>query len=184
MEYENSKYNKCMPGLDLTNYKESCSDIESEECQDFYRDTLKYYPICKDLPDFREVFQPLVMELMLQGYESSCLTNEEGDLCPFSIFFMTDSQNTLDALHDQCQSKKCTDSLIKIYKDKNIDQYVAFENLPFSTGSFTYQELKAKDNILSVLESDECQSSHVTSNAITIATNNIFLIILILYFFY
>jgi len=178
-EYENSEYNKCMPTIDLYNYKNACSDIQSEECQAFYKNPLKYYPICKDIPDFREMYQSIMIEILKQGLDIKCQTDESGNMCPFSIYLITDS-DAVDVLKDQCESKKCTESLISVYQKLNMDQYAAYENSPYTSGSFTYQELNIKKNIISRLESEECQSLHTSSSTIAIKTNNFLLIVLLL----
>ena len=61
-EYKNLEYNKCMPTIDLSNYKNACLDIQSDEYQAFYKNPLRYYPICKDIPDFSEMYQPIIMK--------------------------------------------------------------------------------------------------------------------------
>jgi len=165
-----------MPTIDISNYRNVCSDIQSDECQAFYKNPLNYYTICKDIPYFREMYQPIMMQILKQGLYIKCQTNENGDLCPFSIYLITDS-DTDDVLKDQCESKKCTESLINSYKNLNMDQYAALENSSYTSGSFTYQELNIKNNIISALKSEECQSLHSTSSTIAIKTNNFLLIV-------
>jgi len=106
-EYENSEYMKCNPTINIINYKDACTDIKSESCQNFYNDPLKYYPICKDIPKFSELFHPNLIKSLLQTYSILCQTDENGDLCPFSLSLMTNSDNN-DVLNDQCKSKICT----------------------------------------------------------------------------
>ena len=163
-ESENSEYtNECMPIITISNYKKSCSDIKSEKCQNFFNDPSKYFPICSKDPQFSEILQPIIFKDLTQGLYSKCLTDEEGNLCPYSIYAITETGEN-EALSDTCKSKKCTESLIEMLKQINIDQYAAYENLSFTTGSYTYQDLNAVKNIISTLESDKCKSSHVTSN--------------------
>jgi len=47
-EKKNSEHNKCLPKMSINNYKQSCLDIKSEKCQNFYYDPdkTKYFPIC------------------------------------------------------------------------------------------------------------------------------------------
>jgi len=192
IEYENSEYNICMPVITFTNYKDTCANIKTEKCQNFYNDPLKYYPICKDIPKFTELYEPNIIKTALQSYDVFCQTNENGDLCPYSLSLMTKVGDST-VLQDQCKSKKCTESLLKVYKDINLDQYASLENSSYSTGSYSPQELNAKNNLISILESDECKSLHVentanatndTSNTITIKANKILLILLSLLLFF
>ena len=190
IEYENSKYNKCMPDISLTNYKEACLDIKTEKCKKFYDNPLKYYPVCKENPEFAEEYSPIMMKSILQGYEALCQTNEKDELCPFAIHIITDSGDS-EVLYDQCKSEKCTESLLNIYKNINLDQYAAYENSAQTTGSFNYQDLNSVNNMISILESDKCKSLHVTtSDSSTIKRNNTFFItlelsiLLLLWIFY
>jgi len=179
-EYENSEYNECMPTITLSNYKNACSEVISKKCKNFFIDPLSYYPICKNNPVFNEMYQPIMIKTLIQAYDIYCQTDENGDLCPYSLYAITKSGGN-EALHDQCKSKKCTESLLKINKDLNIDQYAAFESNDAVNGSYSYEELNAKNDIISVLESDECQSSHVTSDAVTVKLTNKFYY---LYYYY
>jgi len=121
-----------------------------------------------------------------QSLDIKCQINENGNLCPFSIYLITDS-DAVDVLKDQCESKKCTESLFSVYKYLNMDQYAAYENSSYTSGSYTYQELNTKKSIISRLESKECQSLHTSNSSSTIAikTNNflsiVFSLILLLY---
>ncbi|ORX73460.1 hypothetical protein BCR32DRAFT_285620 [Anaeromyces robustus] len=187
-EIENSEYyNKCMPIMTISNYKKACSDIESEKCKTFYNDPLKYFTVCNKFPEFNEIFQPLIFNDVIQGFKSKCLTDEKGDLCPYSLLLLTDTNGEYDgayeAISDTCKSKKCTDTLIEIFKQVNIDQYAAYENLSFTTGSYSYKDLNAIKKLISVLEDDKCKSEHVTSNANYIKINDILLITLTLLMF-
>jgi len=175
-EYKNSEYFKCFPEteINLSNYKNVCSDINSEKCQIFYKDPLKYYPICKEIPAFNELYQPNIIKTIQQYLEFMCLTDEDDNLCPYSLYLITkqnnkndnnnnnesDKNEIIDVFFDQCESKKCTESMIEFFENMSIDQYAAFENSTFSTGSFTYQELNAKNNMIDLLESDECYYLH------------------------
>jgi len=40
-EEKNSEYSKCLPEMSINNYKQSCLDINSEKCQNFYNDSDK-----------------------------------------------------------------------------------------------------------------------------------------------
>jgi hypothetical protein len=188
IESKNSEYNECLPKITLDNYRINCLNIKSEKCQEFYKNPLNYYPICKNIPDFSNLFQPSMIKSMLQGYDIYCQTNENGDLCPFSINVLLKKDN-IDILNDQCKSKKCTESLLKIYKDITIDQYTTFENQSVTTGNYSEQELNEAKEIISKLESNECKSSYEFSNNSSDSTivkyNNILLILmLILLLFY
>jgi len=193
-EYENSEYLKCTPALTLTNYKDSCTEFKSEKCQNFFKDPLKYYPICKNSPNFAELYQPMIIKTILQTYDVLCQTDENDELCPFSLNLMK-SSNGNGVWKDQCKSKKCTESLLKVYKNISLEQYGAIEDSSYTTGSYSYQELEAKKELVSLLESKECQDLHITdsninssSDSITIKISNILLInlslLLVLSIFY
>ncbi|ORX33537.1 hypothetical protein BCR36DRAFT_588601 [Piromyces finnis] len=91
--------------------------------------------------------QPLIIRDLVQGLESKCFTDENNELCPFSIYAITLTGED-EALSDTCKSKKCTESLIKSFKEINVDRFAAYENLSFTTE-----------------KSDKCKSSHETSDA-------------------
>jgi len=80
---------------------------------------LKFYPICKDSPIFVEIHQPVMIKSFLQTLEVYCQTDENDDICPVSLNLITRSKDS-NALLDQCKSKKCTESLVKIYKDVDL----------------------------------------------------------------
>jgi len=174
-ELEKSEYAECEPIITLTNYKNACSALNSEKCQNYFKDPLNYYPICKSNPVFNELYQPNILKSLIQLYDIYCQTNENNELCPYSLFALTKSGGN-DALRDQCKSKKCTDSLLKVYKDMSIDQYASFENTTYATGNYNYEEITAMNDVISALESDDCKSQHVTSNTIAIKINTIPLI--------
>ncbi|OUM68393.1 hypothetical protein PIROE2DRAFT_3998 [Piromyces sp. E2] len=159
-ETDNSEYgNECMHIITIGNYKQSCTDIKTEKCQNFYNDPSN------------ETLQPLIFKDLVEGLYSKCLTDEEGNLCSYSIYAITQTSQK-EAISDTCKSKKCTDSLIEVLKKVNIDRYYAYENLSFTIGNYSYQDLNAVKNVLSILEFDKCKSSHVTSNTGNIVGND------------
>ncbi|ORX49568.1 hypothetical protein BCR36DRAFT_583681, partial [Piromyces finnis] len=119
--------------------------------------------------------QPLIIRDLVQGLESKCFTNENNELCPFSIYTITLTGED-EALSDTCKSKKCTESLIKSFKEININRFAAYENLSFTTESYTYQDINSIK--ISFLESDKCKSSHETSDASDFITTKITTILL------
>eukprot|EP00833_Pecoramyces_ruminatium_P009985 jgi/Orpsp1_1/1184017/evm.model.c7180000087685.1 len=139
-ENNNSEYsNECMPVITIGNYKETCSNIISEKCKTFYNDPLKYFPICSQIPEFAEIFQPIIFNDLIEGLNSKYLTDEEGNLCPYSIYAITQTG----------QNEALSNTYV------NMDQYAAYENLSFNTGSYSYQNLNAVKNIVSTLKSDK-----------------------------
>lgn len=181
-EFDNSEYNiECMPEFTISNYKQVCQQIKSEKCQKFYNDPdkSKYYPICSKIPQYNEVFNPLVFKSAIQGLQLKCQFDENGELCPFSLYSITKT-GADEVLDDTCKSSKCTEELLGVYKDTNIDQLAALEDTSFATGNLTYEELSVSKYIVSELESEKCQSQHATSNASYIKTNTSLLISLLL----
>jgi len=179
-EYENSEYNnKCMPDITLVNYNNSCSDVDSEKCKTFFSDPLKCFPSCQNIPEFKELFQPAIMKTYQQSNKVFCQTNEKGELCPYSLSMMTKGGG-INVLLDQCKSKKCTESLLEIFKDISIDQFTVFENSTYTTGNFNYNELNLVNQYISILESKKCQYLHVTSDASHININTSLLISLVI----
>jgi len=185
-EYEISEYyNKCMSDITLVNYKNSFSDTESEKCKIFFSDPLKYFPSCQNIPEFKEIFHPAINKTYQQSNKIFCQTNEEGELCPYSLSMMTKG-GSINVLLDQCKSKKCTESLLEIFNNISIDQFTVFENSTYTTGNFNYNELNLVNQYISILESKKSQYLHVTSNASHInidASLLIFLVILLLLIF-
>jgi len=147
---------------------------------------LSYHPKCKDNPVFIELFQPNIIKTLLQAYDITCQTDEKNELCPYSIYSITKTGND-KALHDQCRSKKCTESLIRVLKELSLDQFASIESTSFTDGNFSYDDLNSKNSVISKLESDECKSLHATSGAVTIKINKILLLslfLLLLFSFY
>jgi len=181
-EYENSEYYKdCEPSLDLSNYKTICSNVKSEKCQNYFKDPLKYYPTCKENPVFEKMYQPIMIKSIIQSYDIACQTDENGNLCPFSSRLVS-KQNGSGVLQEQCKSKKCTESLLEIVKDFNVEQFGALEEQSYTTGSYSFDELNTMKDIASILESAECKSSHViTSGTISKVRNTIWFIVLSLF---
>ncbi|OUM57879.1 hypothetical protein PIROE2DRAFT_16991 [Piromyces sp. E2] len=180
-EEKNSEYKICTPEINLSNYKQSCTNIKSEKCQKFYSepDISKYYPICSKNPLYNEYLQPIMMKTIKQQLEIICLTDENGDICPFPLAVIQQNGSKL-TIRDNCKSKKCTESLIENYKNWNIDQYAAYENLTTSNEKFSYNQLNSIKYFIELLESDECKSlqQQYNNGSIHVNINNILLIIL------
>ncbi|KAG4087562.1 hypothetical protein H8356DRAFT_1370578 [Neocallimastix lanati (nom. inval.)] len=180
-ELKNSEiFNECMPSITLGNYKQKCNYISSKKCQDFYNDSgkSKYFPICNRDTVFNEILQPIIFTGSVKNLYNQCFTDEQNNLCPYSIYVTTGGN---EVLNDTCKSEKCTNILVDHVKKVNLDQLAAYENLSFSNNrKFTYQETKAFKEIVSMLESDRCKSMHITSNGYTIKVNSNLLYILFL----
>jgi len=179
-QYVNSEYYiECEPDIQLSNYKDICSKVNSEKCQTYYENPLNYYPLCKENSEFSKLYQPILLKSMKQSYDLICQTDEEGNLCPFSIHTITKTGG-IEVLYDQCKSKKCTDALINTYKNVDLDQLLAFEELSSTSGNVSYNELNSMKNIVAVLESNTCKEvqAKATSDAITTANNNSLIILL------
>ncbi|ORX42667.1 hypothetical protein BCR36DRAFT_587106 [Piromyces finnis] len=179
IEYETNEYNKCIPSINLKNYKESCSTIRTEECHNYYKDPLKYHPKCKGIPEFDEVYQPDMIKTVVESLDIYCQTDENDEICPFSLQIMRKS--SLDyVLDSQCKSEKCTKSFYNIFRNMKKDQYASYESKTFTSGSYSAEEMAHVDFIISYLESDECKSlydkSNVKSNAIILHSNTILFI--------
>jgi len=104
--------------------------------------------------------------------------DEKDNLCPYSLYAITQSCGK-DAITDTYKSKKYTESLLNILKDVNLaDTFGAYEDLSFNNnaGSASYDDLNSANKVISKLESDECKSSHATSDAITNKVNQFLLI--------
>ncbi|ORX58403.1 hypothetical protein BCR36DRAFT_580031, partial [Piromyces finnis] len=65
------------------------------------------------------MFQPLVFKSAVHGFQLKCQTDENRDLCPYSIYLITKT-GADEVLVDTCKSKKCTEDLLKVFKDTNI----------------------------------------------------------------
>jgi len=184
-EDQNSEYSVCISPITLNNYKQNCPIINSKKCQTFYNDSnpTKYFPICSKNPQYNEILQPNIIKSIKQNFEINCLTDENNNLCPYSLYLIVKGDNS-GVLDDNCKSKKCTESIIKILKETNIDQLAAYENLSSTSGTFSYESLTSTNSLISKMESDKCKSSHITSNtsgAIVNNTNPILLISLFLF---
>ncbi|ORX64897.1 hypothetical protein BCR32DRAFT_286774, partial [Anaeromyces robustus] len=142
LKNQNSEISNNCIAITLSNYKEKCASIKSELCQTFYNDPnpLKYYPICSQFPQYKEYLQPSIINFFKQSFELECLTDENDNLCPYSLSKITKGDHS-GVLEDNCKSKKCTESTIKSLKNINIDQFAAYENLSFTSGSFSYENI-------------------------------------------
>ncbi|ORX42768.1 hypothetical protein BCR36DRAFT_587039 [Piromyces finnis] len=187
IELKNSDLGRCMPKIDLSNYKRKCEDMYSEKCQRFYEsDLTKQFPICSKNSMFKEFIQPIVFKQVINSLSFKCFFDEKGNLCPYSLHVLTHTGGEM-AIDDTCYSEKCTDDLVERAKRFNLESIGAIENLSFMEEKFSYQEIKAIDLMISKLESDECKSRHImTSNAYTVKVNSILLMasLLLLILFY
>jgi len=64
----------------MGNYKQTCSDIKAEKCQNFYNTTSKYLPICSEDYQFSEILHRIVFKDLVNELYTKCLTDEEGNL--------------------------------------------------------------------------------------------------------
>jgi len=186
-EQTNSEFNECLTTININNYKQICNNIKTEKCQKFLDNPLEFFPICKQSPEFAELFQPTLVKTLKTAFEVSCQTDENGDLCPLAL--MTIRQEAApEALDDTCKSKVCTESAINSYKKIDIDQMASYENLSTTGGSYSYQELNSIKKILSKLESNECKAQYESnSSSITTSTKlgtSLLIAVLLLSFFY
>jgi len=116
--------NECEPELSTSNYKEYCPFITSEKCQTYYNDPLKYYPHCKDVSVFKQLYNNFeTVEKMKESYKLACQTDENGEICPYSKKMLSGNGLlnfviiTQSDINDQCKSKKCTKELYDILKN-------------------------------------------------------------------
>jgi len=178
-ELENTEYSECMTKVTLNNYKQFCPAIKTEKCQKFYENPMNYLPACKNEPKIEELFQSTFMEMSKISYELECALDENGDLCPIAMaMILKDSGNEI--LEDTCKSKACTDTAIKVYKGFTVDNLSNLQELSFTGGSFSYNEITSMSKLVKALESDKCKSQHVKSNASNIKTNTSLLFSLLL----
>jgi len=191
-EDKNSEYSICIPEITLSNYKESCINVKSEKCQKFYNDIdkSKYYPICSKNPLYNEYLQIQIIKYIKRVLEIQCLIDENNELCPLALCDIQGGAFLSDPLSKNCRSKQCTDKLIEIYKDLNLDQYAALENLSTSNVKYSYNKLTSIKDSISYVNSDTCKKLHETNNknistsrAMTIKFNNILSTILIILVF-
>jgi len=178
-EQNNTEYNECMTKMNITNYKRICSNYKTEKCQKFYNNPLDYFPVCKNEPKIQELYQPALLEGLKLAYQLECQLDEEGNLCPMALSSILNDSG-FDVLDDTCKSKSCTDSAIKVYKGFSLDQISKYEDLSMTNGSFSYNEIASIKKLVETLESNECRSQHVTSNANYIQTNTSFVISLVI----
>jgi len=188
-EDKNSEYSICIPEITLSNYKESCINVKSEKCQKFYNDIdkSKYYPICSKNPLYNEYLQIQIIKYIKRVLEIQCLIDENNELCPLALCDIQGGAFLSDPLSKNCRSKQCTDKLIEIYKDLNLDQYAALENLSTSNVKYSYNTLTSIKDSISYVNSNTCKKLHKTNNstssAMTIKFNNILSTILIILVF-
>ncbi|KAG4105618.1 hypothetical protein H8356DRAFT_1418423 [Neocallimastix lanati (nom. inval.)] len=91
----------------------------------FYKEPLKM------LSSF-EIFQPHMFKDIMNGLKFKRFFDEENNLCPYSIDLITQS--------DISTFKKCTESLIELLRDIDVNQYGTYENLSFTSGYCFYYE--------------------------------------------
>jgi len=194
----NSEYsNECMSTMvNISNYKEKCFIFKSEKCQTFYNDSdlSKYYPICTQDEQSKKIYNRMVFQTLIINVLSKCYTDENDELCPLSLFRITQPNTPIDysvVVDDTCKSKKCTESFIEYLSKKTLESYSAFEELD-SNHKYSYNDINMPKQIISKLQSNECRSMHNTgktdnignssntSDAIINKTNNILLISLFL----
>jgi len=187
-EEKSSEYNSCVPKITIANYKQVCQQIKSEKCQKFYNDPdkSKYFPICSKNALYNEYLQPPVINYIRITLESRCFTDENDNLCPYTIYAITGTG--INVINDNCKSEKCTDLLINMYKEISIDQAAAVYNISTIEDDLDYHGINVLNTMVSRLESNKCRSLHtyiIYSSAINIKSNYIllFLLTLLLLFF-
>ncbi|ORX77896.1 hypothetical protein BCR32DRAFT_282767 [Anaeromyces robustus] len=100
----------------------------SEECLEEQLNTeYNYFPVCKDDPIIKEMYQSVLMETLKLFYELECQTDENGDLCPIALstIFNNYSPDVLvldDTFYDEITSLKKFVTILKSEKCKS--QYV------------------------------------------------------------
>jgi len=186
----NSEYsNECMSTMvNISNYKEKCLIFKSEKCQTFYNDSnsdlSKYYPICTQDEQSKKIYNPIVFQTLINNVKSKCYTDENEELCPLSLFRITQPNIPIDystVIDDTCKSKKCTESFIEYMSKKTLESYSAYEEVN-TNHKYSYNDINMPKQIISKLKSNECRSMHATSNAITFKNNDIILFSLLLLF--
>ncbi|OUM66026.1 hypothetical protein PIROE2DRAFT_6824 [Piromyces sp. E2] len=102
----------------LDNVLNQCEKYNAANCRQFYEDPYKYAPSCVNLHKFdinypqSNIFN--VSEIDILSNNIICDTDENGDICPFANYLM--DNKLLDAIEDNCHSKKCTDLASKYFK--------------------------------------------------------------------
>ncbi|ORX61118.1 hypothetical protein BCR36DRAFT_365702 [Piromyces finnis] len=86
----------------------------------------------------------------------------------YSLYMQSTGED--EALSDTCKSKKYTESLIKSFKEINIDRFAAYESLSFTAGGYTYQAINSIKNSISFLVSNKCKSSEISDTSDFITT--------------
>jgi len=119
--------------------------------------------------------------------------DENNELCPLALCDIQGRGLFSDPIYDNCSSKQCTDELIEIYKELNMDQYAALESISTSSTKFSYGTLSSIKDSIAYVNSEKCKKlhktnveSHLESSAITNKFKSIFstlLIILLLMYF-
>eukprot|EP00833_Pecoramyces_ruminatium_P010977 jgi/Orpsp1_1/1185009/evm.model.c7180000091935.1 len=144
-----------MTQVTLKNYKETCLSFKSEKCQNFYKDPLKYFPICGDNPEIKQQYHPILLETAQLLYELKCQTDEKGELCPTALSSILHGNNNIFVLDDTCKSKICTESAIKIYKSFDKQLFSNLDILSATNETYSYSDLTKYKKIIKILESDE-----------------------------
>jgi len=90
----------------------------------------------------------------MNGLKFKRFFDEENNLCPYSIDLITQS-GWDKAFLDISTFKKCTESLIELLRDIDVNQYGTYENLSFTSGYCFYYEVNSIKNMNSMLKSDK-----------------------------
>lgn len=178
---KSSEYKECSDiKFTKADYDYLCSNLNSQKCQNFYKDPLSYIPNCKNDQEIVDLLSKPMMETNKASISFMCTKDSEGNICPAAEASLNGKNIDAEAINETCKSKECIKGLSEMLKAtvKNID---AIELLSISTGKAGTTK-KIFSALLTSLESEQCvsQSEDVDTSSDSLNLGPIFMIALIL----
>ena len=112
---------------------------------------------------YKEYLHPLVAEYIKDVLELHCFTDENDNLCSYSLSGIENIEPE-KVIKENCKSKKCNDLLIYSYKKVTIEQLSALDDVSTVYSKIGYNELDMLNDTIEFLESDECKSLQTSGN--------------------
>ncbi|ORX75236.1 hypothetical protein BCR32DRAFT_272030 [Anaeromyces robustus] len=154
------EFSECSPyhlKIYFSNYKEICSTVNSEKCQNFYKDPFSYLPNCKNDSTVINKFSPVAVETAKVGINYYCTTNDDGEICPAPEATLKglSIRGNKNIISNTCKSRQCIKGLTD-YLNNALNNINELEEK--SVTSTSRKTLESYKSILEELKSKNCIS--------------------------
>jgi hypothetical protein len=153
-----SEYKDCYtPTVTKENYKELCSVLTSQKCQQFYANPMSYLPNCGTSQQIVELLSDAVMKTTVSSVLLICQNDENGNLCPMAESLLDYGKIKDKSIKKTCQSKSCVNQALEMYSslNNNMDD---IQNLSITSGAANADSQNNISIITNYLTSAECKA--------------------------